>query len=134
MQKLILRWAINVIALYIAVGTGWIPGIRAENTSWLGIIGLALVFTVVNALVRPLLKFVTCPVILLTLGLFTLVINGAMFALTGAIGQWFNIGFSFTAPWPSWQWAWTALLGGLVVGVVSAVLTLLLKDELRNRR
>ncbi|MEW6566679.1 MAG: phage holin family protein [Chloroflexota bacterium] len=129
MQRLILRWAINAVALYVAVGTGWVPGIHPQDTSWLAILGMGLIFSLANALVRPLLKFVTCPVILLTLGLFTLVINAAMFWLTGWIGQQFNIGFTFDDPW-----YWYAFLGSLVVGVVSAVLTLILRDELKPRR
>lgn len=126
MQRLILRWAINALALYIAVGTGWVPGIHPASTSGVAILGLALIFTLVNALVRPLLKLLTCPVILLTLGLFTLVINAALFWLTGWIGQQFNIGFTFDEPWYLY-----ALLGSLVVGVVTTLLTLVLRDELR---
>jgi putative membrane protein len=134
MQRLVLRWAINAAALYVAVGTGWIAGIRAENTTWWGILILALVFGAVNALVRPLLKFLTCPLILVTLGLFTLAINTALFVLTGWLGTFFNIGFRIDAPWPSWQYVWIAFLGGIVVGVVSALLSMLLRDELRPRR
>jgi putative membrane protein len=129
MQRLVLRWAINAVALYVAVGTGWLPGIHAESRQWLAILALALIFGLVNALVRPLLKFLTCPLILVTLGLFTLVINMALFVLTGWIGQQFNIGFTFDDPW-----YWHAFLGSLVVGVVSAVLTLILRDELQPRR
>ena len=127
MQRLILRWVINAVALYVAVGTGWLPGIRAESTGWLAIIALALVFGLVNALLRPLLKLLTCPLILLTLGLFTLVINAGLFWLTGLIGQAWNIGFSVDGFWP-------ALWGGLVVGVVSTVLTVILRDEVSPRR
>lgn len=129
MQRLILRWAINTVALYVAVGTGWVPGIHAENTHWLAIVGLALVFGVVNALLRPLLKLVTCPLIILTLGLFTLLINALMFWLTGWVGRMFSIGFTFDEPW-----YWYAFLGSLVMGVVSALLTLILQDELRPHR
>ncbi len=126
MQRLILRWAINAVALYVAVGTGWLPGIRAESTGWLAIIALALVFGLVNALLRPLLKLLTCPLIVLTLGLFTLVINAGLFWLTGLIGQQWNIGFTVDGFWP-------ALWGGLIVGVVSTVLTVILRDEVSAR-
>ena len=128
MQRLILRWAINALALYVAVGTGWLKGIHLQGNGWLAILGLALVFGLVNALVRPLLKFLTCPLIVLTLGLFTLVINGVLFVLTGWIGQQFGIGFTFDDPW-----YWWAFLGSLVMGVVSAALTLILRDELQPR-
>jgi putative membrane protein len=127
MQRLILRWAINAVALYLAIGTGWLKGIQAENTQWWAIAVLALVFGVVNGLLRPLLKFLTCPLILLTLGLWTLVINAALFWLTGWVGQYFDVGFKVDN-------LWWALLGGLLVGVVTAALSLLLKDELKPSR
>src|SRR3989304_7220171 len=91
-MKLILRLAINAVALYVAVGTGWIPGIMTENTEWWSFALLGLVFGAVNLLVRPILKLLTCPLILLTLGLFTLVINGVLFWLTGLIGGAFGFG------------------------------------------
>jgi putative membrane protein len=127
MNRLILRWAINAVALYVAIGTGWIKGIQTQDNSIWAILGLAVVFTVVNALVRPLLKFMTCPVIILTLGLFTLVINAVLFWLTGWIGQLLKIGFTVDGWLP-------ALLGGLVVGLVSMVLTVILRDELKSNR
>jgi len=128
MQRIILRWAINAVALYIAIGTGWIKGIRAEDTGIWAILGLALIFGIVNALLRPLIKFVTCPVILFSLGLFTLVINAGLFWLTGWLGELIGgIGFTLDGWLP-------ALWGGLVVGLVSMVLTLLLKDELKPDR
>lgn len=127
MERLILRWAINAVALYLAIGTGWLKGIQAENTQWWAIAILALVFGVINGLLRPLLKFLTCPLILLTLGLWTLVINAALFWLTGWIGLYFDLGFKV-------ENLWWALLGGIVVGAVTAVLSLLLKDELRHSR
>ena len=128
MQRLVLRWAINAVALYIAIGTGWIKGIQAEDTSIWAILGLALIFGLVNVLLRPLIKFITCPVILLTLGLFTLVINAVLFWLTGLLGELVGgIGFTLDGWVP-------ALWGGLVVGLVSMVLTLILKDELKSNR
>lgn len=126
MQRLILRWAINAVALYVAVGTGWIPGIHAESRGWMAIIGLALVFGLVNALLRPLLQLLTCPLILLSLGLFTLLINTGLFWLSGVIGQRWNFGFSVDGFWP-------AFWGGLVVGLVSTVLTVILRDEVKPR-
>jgi putative membrane protein len=125
MNRLILRYLINAAAIYVALGTNLLKGIHAENTGWVGILGLALVFTAVNTLLRPLLKFVTCPFIILTLGLFTLLINAALFVLTGWIGQLFGIGFTVDS-------FWWAVAGGLVSGVVSLVLTLLFRDELKR--
>ncbi len=124
MIKLILRWAINAVALWVAIT--FVPGIHATG-GWLGLLGLALIFGFVNALFRPLLKFLTCPLIILTLGLFTLLINTLLFWLSGLIGQYFGVGFTVDGFWP-------AFLGGLVVSVVSMVLTLFVKDDLEGRR
>ena len=125
MTKFILRLAINAIALYLAVY--FLPGIdlRSNLTS---ILWLALIFGLVNALVRPLISLLTCPLIILTLGLFTLVINTFLFWLTSVIGQSFGIALIISEP----VW-WNAFLGGLVVSVVSVVMTLILKDELKGR-
>src|SRR3989337_2655177 len=129
-MRLILRLAINAVALYVAVGTGWIPGIAAQNTEWWSFALLGLVFGAVNLLVRPILKLLTCPLILVTLGLFTLVINGVLFWLTGVIGGAFGFGYSLA---PGGAGLLAAFLGGLVVGVVNAVLTMAFKEELRGR-
>jgi len=83
----------------------------------------------VNALLRPLLKLLSCPLIILTLGLFTLLINTFLFWLTGQIGQFFHIGFTVAAP----QF-WNAFLGGLIVSVISILLSLILRDELKDRK
>jgi len=126
MTKFILRLAINAIALYLAVY--FLPGIdlRSGLTS---IIWLALIFGLVNALFRPLISILTCPLIVLTLGLFTLVINTFLFWLTSVIGQSFGLALIINEP----VW-WNAFLGGLVVSVVSVVMTLILKDELKGKR
>ncbi|HQU35207.1 MAG: hypothetical protein CNIPEHKO_00626 [Anaerolineales bacterium] len=126
MTKFIVRLCVNAIALYLAALL--LPGI-ALNGEPISILWLALIFGLVNALFRPLLKFLTCPLIILTLGLFTLVINTFLFWLTSVIGQSFGIMLSISDP----VW-WNAFLGGLVVSVVSVVLTLILKDELKGKK
>lgn len=126
MTKFILRWVINAIGLYLAILI--LPGI--DLTSGLvSIIWLALIFGVINALFAPVLKFLTCPLILLTLGLFTLVINTFLFWLTSVVGQSFGLNLVISDP----VW-WNAFLGGLVVSIVSVILTLILKDEMKGRR
>lgn len=125
MNRFIIRWAINAVALYAAIQ--WVPGINAQNTDWGAILGLALIFGLVNALVSPILKLLTCPLIILTLGLFTLLINTLIFFLAGQVGAWFGIGFDVTG-------FGAAFLGGLVTSIVSIVLTLIFKDEVKPRR
>jgi putative membrane protein len=120
MNRFILRWLINAVALYAAVAL--VDGIVAQSTNWLSFLWLALIFGLLNALLRPLLKLLTCPLIFLTLGLFTLVINTFLFWLAGVVGTNFGVGFTVAGFWP-------AFLGGLIVSVVSVVLTLIFKDD-----
>jgi putative membrane protein len=127
MTKFILRLAINAIALYLAVLI--LPGIELRDNNYVSILWLALIFGLINALFGPLLKFLTCGLILVTLGLFTLVINAFLFYLTALIGQSFNLGLLIADP----VW-WNSFLGGLVVSVVSVIMTSILKDELKGRR
>ena len=124
MTKFILRWIINAVALFLAVYL--VPGVNLQG-GVISLVWLALIFGLINAFLRPLLKLLTCPLIFLTLGLFTLLINTFLFWLTSQVGQAFGIGFTISGFWP-------AFLGGLVVTVVSVILSLILKDELRGRR
>ncbi|NWG33795.1 MAG: phage holin family protein [Chloroflexi bacterium] len=126
MTKFILRLLINAVALYLAVLI--VPGIELLS-NLASLIWLALIFGVVNALFRPLLKLLTCPLIVLTLGLFTLVINTFLFWLTTVVGQWFGIALVISEP----VW-WNAFVGGLIVSIVSVLMTLILKDELKGKR
>ena len=125
MNRFFIRWAINAVALFAAIQL--VPGIHAQNTDWGAILGLALIFGLINALISPILKLLTCPLIILTLGLFTLLINTFIFYLAGQIGTWFGIGFEVTG-------FGAAFLGGLVTSVVSIFLTLLFNDDLKPRK
>jgi putative membrane protein len=120
-MKFILRWAINTVALYVAIFL-LKPYITLQGTA-LSIIWLALIFGLVNAILRPPFKVVSCLLIILTLGLFTLVINTLLFALTGWIGVKFGVGFTLADPW-----FWSAFLGALVTTVISGVLNGFLRD------
>jgi len=124
MNRFILRWMINAVALYVAVLI--VPGLTLES-HWLSVVWLALIFGFVNALLRPILKFLTCPLIMLTLGLFSLLINAFLFWLTAQVGQFFGISLSVEGFWP-------AFWGAVIVSVVSVVLSLVFKDELKSRR
>lgn len=127
MSRFFIRLAINALALYAAVSL--IPGIHQPlGSGWISILWLALIFGLVNALVRPLLTFLTCPLIVLTLGLFTLIINTLLFAFTGWLGNQFGVGFTLDEPW-----FWNAFLGGLVVSLVSFFLTMIFKEERKEK-
>jgi len=120
-MKLIFRWLIIAVSLYIAVLI--IPGIRVEGDAWIAFTVMALILGLVNAIIRPILKFLSCGLIFLTLGLFVFVLNAATFLLASEIAQnWFNIGFFVDN-------FWVALLGSLIVSVVSVILSHILIDE-----
>jgi putative membrane protein len=116
MRSLLLHWLLNAVALWAAA---WLlPGLEFRGTI-VQLLLVAAVFGIVNSLVRPILTVLTCPLIVVTLGLFTLVINALMLMLTGALSARWGLGFTVTG-------FWAALFGGLVVGLVSVVLSLLL--------
>jgi putative membrane protein len=124
MTKFIIRWAINAVGLYVAVLI--VPGIEYRG-DWTGVLWLALISGLLNALVRPLLKVLTCPLIILTLGFFTLVINTGMLMLTSWIGQALGIGLTVDG-------FWTALLGSFVISIVSVIMSVIFRDELKGRK
>ncbi len=126
MFKLLLRLAINAVALWVAVNGipgvfGGVPGIAGPRDVT-SIVALAFIFGLVNALLRPILTFLTCPLLILTLGLGTLLINTLLFWLSGLIGQQFGVGLTVDGFWP-------AFLGALVVSVVSIVLSVFVPDD-----
>ncbi len=117
-MRLLLRILINAAALWVAAAV--VTGIHAGGAG--SILAVAVVFGVVNALVRPVLKLLSCPIIFLTLGLFTLVLNALMLMLTAWVGRQLGIDFSVDG-------FWAAFLGALIVSVVSTVLSWLIPDK-----
>ena len=124
-MKLLLRVILNAVALYVAVLV--VPGITAPNESIASYLWLALIFGLLNALVKPFLKFFSCALIALTLGLFTLIINTAMFLLTNLIGNQFGVGLNVDG-------FWAAFLGAIVVSIVSFLLGNSLDDDDKKKR
>jgi putative membrane protein len=122
MNKFLIRWAINAGALYAAIYLLQIP----LDGAWTSIIWLALIYGLVNTLIRPVLKLLSIPLMVLTLGLFTLVINTIMFWMTGAIGHFFGVGYTVDG-------FWEAFLGAIITSFVSMVLSALFRDELKGR-
>jgi len=126
MKKLVIRLAINAVALYAAVALLDGRGITPQSENWLSFVWLALIFGLVNAIIKPILVVMSCPLLILTLGLGTLVINTLMFMMAGWIGTQFQIGFIV-------ETFWAGLLGAIIVSIVSFVLTGLFKDELKGK-
>ena len=121
-MKFILRLIVNAVAIYVAVALLNGNGLAMETTGWVSFLWLALIFAGVNALIKPVLMTLGCPLIILTLGLGTLLINTLMFYLTAAIGNYFNVGFTVTS-------FWGAFFGSIIVSIVSVILNSILKDR-----
>jgi putative membrane protein len=118
-RALLLHWLLNAAALWVAAAL--IPGLDFAGGPG-RLLLVAAVFGVVNSTLRPLLTILTCPLIVLTLGLFTLVINALMLLVTGWLSESWNLGFTVSG-------FWAALFGGLVVGLVSTILALALAPK-----
>jgi len=124
---MLMRWLINAIALLIAALL--VPGIRltASGTTpgmneWVTLAIVALIFGVINAIIRPVVVLLTFPLTIVTLGLFMFVINALMLMLTSRIAQALHLGFRV-------EGFGAALLGALVISVVSFILSRLLVSE-----
>ena len=123
-MSFLIRLLINAVALWLA--TRLIDGISFDG-DLVFLLVVALIFGVVNAVVKPLLIFLTFPFLIITLGLFLLVLNGAMLWLTGAISDAADLGFHVSG-------FGAAFLGGLVVSVVSFLLSLMVGDSGKRRQ
>jgi putative membrane protein len=110
----LLRLLINAAALWVAIQL--VDGIEHRG-SWWSLLFVALVFGLLNASIRPLLKLLSLPIIILTLGLFIFIINALMLLMTGWVSGVLNLGFYVDG-------FWDAFLGGLIVTIVSLLLSL----------
>jgi putative membrane protein len=128
MKRLLLRLVINAVALYAAIYI--VPGIQQpEGETWVSLLWLAVIFGLINAIVRPITTLFSLPLIIISLGVFILVLNTLLFALTGWIGGQFGVGFTLSDPWFV-----NAFLGSLVTGAISMLLSFVLRDELKKDR
>jgi putative membrane protein len=119
MRSLLIRWLINTLALYLAVQV--VPGVDYRGGA-AGLLIVAAIFGLVNATLRPLLTFLTCPLVLVTLGLFLFVINAMMLLFTEWLSAHFNLGFEVRGFWPAF-WA------GLLISVVSLFLSIMVGEK-----
>lgn len=115
LRRVVLQWLITTLAVFAAMYL--VPGITFDGPGWqLGII--AMIFSVINQLLKPILLLMTCPMVVLTLGLFTVVINAILLLITAYFADFLGINFAidtFT----------TAIFGALVVSFTTLLLNLL---------
>lgn len=126
MRSVAIKVAVNGVALWVAALA--VPGILlgqdapALSTRLLTILLVAVLFGVVNAVIKPVLKFFTLPFVVLTLGLFTLVINAMMLQLTSWLAGGLHLDFHVQ------RFFWDAVLGAIVITLVSMILNVVLPD------
>ena len=115
LRSVVLKWLITSLAIFAAIYL--VPGIHFMGPGWqLGII--AAIFSMVNLLIRPILMLITCPMIILTLGLFSVAINAFMLILTANVAVYLGIEYSIDS-------FTTAFIGALVISFTSLVLNML---------
>jgi putative membrane protein len=122
-MSLIIRLIVNAIALWVA--TLIVSGVELEGASTqdrvITLLVVAVIFGLVNVVVRPIVKILSLPLYVLTLGLFTFIVNALMLLLTSWIADQFDVPFNVDG-------FWSAVLGGLVISFISWILNLLLPD------
>ncbi len=124
MRHFFIRWIIVAIALIVTVNV--VPGIEVSGNGLIAVLAMALILGFINAVLRPILAVLSCGFILLTLGLFMLVINAFTLWLSSQIAvNWFGLGFHVNGFWP-------AFWGALVVSIVSFILSLFFRGEERS--
>jgi len=123
-MRFFLRWVITTIAVAVAV---WLtPGITPVGNWVIAVIVTAIILGLINALIRPIMKFFSCGLIVVTLGFFTLVINALCLWLASYISmEWFNNGFRI-------ENFFAAFLASIIISVVSFLLSFLLPDKGKN--
>ncbi len=119
MERIILRVAVNAIALWAAAGI--VSGITLEESFW-RVLLVAAIFGVVNAFIKPLLVILSIPFIVVTLGLALVVINAAMLGIT----DWLTTAIEVDG-------FWSAVLGAVVISIVSWAVGLLLPEDRHSR-
>jgi putative membrane protein len=117
LQKLLLRWAVLTLAVWLAAVV--VPGVHVRGGFWT-YVWVALHFGLVNAILGPFLRLLALPFTLLTLGLFALVVNGILVAITAGLSAKFDVGGFFSA-----------FLAALVISLVSSVLNRLTSGKKR---
>lgn len=114
-MNLLLRWVLNAVALWVTVELD--VGLYMTQSGLGPLLVSALVLGLVNAVVRPIMIVLTLPLTILTLGLFLLIVNGLAIAIVAALTPLAVRGF------------WGAVVGALVLTIVSAILSRLFADE-----
>ena len=126
MKSIAIKVLVNGVALWVAAlvlnGIRFGPDSAPLNRQLVTILVVAAIFGLINAFIKPVLTLFALPFIILTLGLFSLIVNAAMLQLTSWFADQFNLAFQVD------QFFWDAVLGSIIITFVSMVLNLILPD------
>jgi putative membrane protein len=124
----LVRWAITAVALWVT--TKVVPGIEVTGPSTaknlLTLVAVALIFGLVNAFIKPVIKVIGCLFYVFTLGLIALVVNALLFLLTDWVAGLLRLPFNVDGFWP-------AFWGAIVMGVVSWAISLVIPDRIEGK-
>lgn len=125
-MRILIRFLIVMAALFVA--NLLVPGISVTDTNgWVAFTVMAIILAFANAIIRPILAFLSCGCIIATMGLFMLVVNALTLWFSSYIAQnWFNVGFVVDGFWP-------AFWGSIIISLVSFALSVFLPDNDRPK-
>lgn len=122
----LIKVLVNGVALWVAsllvAGITFDDNSASTTTQVLTVAAVALIFGVLNAIIKPILTILSLPVLILSLGLFTFILNAIMLWLTKWVSGWFDLSFNVQHFW------WDAVLGALIITIVSMILNAVLPD------
>ena len=126
MKSFAIKVLVSGVALWVAAqlvqGINFAVDKASTSSQLVTILWVALIFGVLNALIKPVITILSLPVIILTLGLFTLIVNAAMLELTSWVAPHFHLAFHVD------QFFWDAVIGSIIISVVSMILNAVLPD------
>ena len=125
--RILIRIIINAVALWAST---LLPGIWLTGSTWQkvgSLLAVAVIFGVINAVIKPIIKVIGCGLYILTLGLIALVVNALLFLLAGYVADKIGLGFHVDG-------FWTGFWGALIVAVVSFLLSLVIPDRLEGKK
>jgi putative membrane protein len=122
--RIIVKWLI--IAASLVVVAFILPGVHVDGNGTLAVLVMAAVLGVANAVIRPILAFLSCGCIMATLGLFIFVVNAVVFYLAAEISRSIGVGFYVDS-------FWAALLASIIVSIVSTVLNIFIVEPVKPR-
>ena len=126
MKSFAIKVLVSGVALWVAAqlvqGINFAVDKASTSSQLVTILWVALIFGVLNALIKPVITILSLPVIILTLGLFTLIVNAAMLELTSWVAPHFHLAFHVD------QFFWDAVIGSIIISVVSMILSAVLPD------